>query len=73
MIEFANSKHSLISSLFTALTCANAFDIAPSADTAPPAADEADNSADTDAGADAHFGLLVTEVEVLVLICVLPL
>ena len=45
LIEFANTKHSLISSLFIALTFANAFDIAPSADIAPPAADEADNVA----------------------------
>ena len=35
----------------TSNTCANAFDIAPSADIAPPVADEADNVADTDAGA----------------------
>ena len=52
LIEFTNTKHVLISSLFTAVSGANDFDIAPSAGIAPPAADEADNVADTDAGAD---------------------
>jgi hypothetical protein len=44
LIEFTNTKHSLISSLFKALTGADEFDIALSAGIAPPAADEADNA-----------------------------
>ena len=45
LIELANTKHSLISSLFTALIGADEFDITLSAGIVPPAADEADNVA----------------------------